>query len=211
MRIDCNIGNSEDCSFERLIKLQTYGAGVDYILNCLNDDKQLHASIRCLCPMGGTFLHIDTNSLKNDTQIQLTNNILFYSITIDNIFKFNSCVKQQLIDMITNDLDNGKIQPICSKIFRVNELEKAFLCLKSNDSVGKILIKVRENQQDECSLPMKVLPKCYFDENLVYILIGGLGGFGMELTNWMTTRGARKIILCSRTGILKSYHLYRIR
>lgn len=39
-----------------MIKIETNGKGVDYVLNSLSDDK-LHASIRCL-GSGGTFLEI---------------------------------------------------------------------------------------------------------------------------------------------------------
>lgn len=34
-----------------------------------------------------------------------------------------------------------------------------------------------------------------------YIITGGLGGFGLELAQWLTERGARKLVLTSRTGV----------
>lgn len=34
-----------------------------------------------------------------------------------------------------------------------------------------------------------------------YIVTGGLGGFGLELAQWLTERGARKLVLTSRSGI----------
>lgn len=34
-----------------------------------------------------------------------------------------------------------------------------------------------------------------------YIITGGLGGFGLELAQWLTERGARKLVLTSRSGI----------
>lgn len=37
------------------------------------------------------------------------------------------------------------------------------------------------------------------------IVIGGLGGFGLELTYWLVFRGARKIVLTSRKGIKNAY------
>lgn len=43
------------------------------------------------------------------------------------------------------------------------------------------------------------------------IITGGLGGFGLELADWLVLRGARKLILTSRTGVTKGYQIYRIR
>jgi len=53
---DCNIGNSQDTSFEQLIMSETNGRGVDLILNSLAEEK-LQASVRCLAPRG-RFLEI---------------------------------------------------------------------------------------------------------------------------------------------------------
>lgn len=38
-----------------------------------------------------------------------------------------------------------------------------------------------------------------------YIIIGGLGGFGLELCQWLVERGAKNIILTSRSGISTGY------
>jgi fatty acid synthase len=40
---------------------------------------------------------------------------------------------------------------------------------------------------------------------------GGLGGFGLELADWFVSRGARKLVLTSRTGIRTGYQSLRVR
>jgi len=40
------------------------------------------------------------------------------------------------------------------------------------------------------------------DPNLTYIVTGGLGGFGLELCDWLVRRGARHIIITTRSGKL---------
>lgn len=49
------------------------------------------------------------------------------------------------------------------------------------------------------------------EEKFSYVIIGGLGGFGMELADWIILRGAKKVVLSSRTGIKNGYQSYRIR
>ena len=36
------------------------------------------------------------------------------------------------------------------------------------------------------------------------MITGGLGGFGLELASWMIDRGARRLILTSRSGKIKT-------
>lgn len=50
---------------------------------------------------------------------------------------------------------------------------------------------------------------CY--EEFVYIVVGGLGGFGLELADWLIMRGARKVLLTSRRGISNGYQSSRLR
>ncbi|XP_011706369.1 PREDICTED: fatty acid synthase-like, partial [Wasmannia auropunctata] len=50
---------------------------------------------------------------------------------------------------------------------------------------------------------------CFKDRS--YIILGGLGGFGLELTDWLILRGARNVVLISRTGIKNGYQRMKVR
>lgn len=210
--LECRIGNSRDCSFETMIKLQTNGDGVDYVLNSLSDDK-LHASIRCL-GRGGTFLEIGKFDLANDTKIGLGNflkEISFRSVLVDNLFIASMSERKKIYDLVERDLKSGIIQPIFSNVFGVNDLEKAYRYLSTGKHVGKVVLKMREEQFSLQTVPIKILPRVYCDPSLVYVVPGGLGGFGLELADWMIIRGARKIMLSSSRGLTKTYQSYRIK
>lgn len=59
---------------------------------------------------------------------------------------------------------------------------------------------------------MKVLtePKlCSPDKS--YLLVGGLGGFGLELAEWLVKEGAMKLVLTSRSGIRTGYQERKLR
>lgn len=42
------------------------------------------------------------------------------------------------------------------------------------------------------------------------MLSGGLGGFGLELADWLVMRRCKKLILTSRKGVSNGYQSYRI-
>lgn len=77
--------------------------------------------------------------------------------------------------------------------------------------IFKVVLKIRENEYDDLTVPIAAIPRLYCDPNHVYIIPGGLGGFGLELADWLVIRGARKLILSSSRGITKSYQSYRIK
>lgn len=43
------------------------------------------------------------------------------------------------------------------------------------------------------------------------MLIGGLGGFGLELADWLVMRGAKILVFCSRRGVTNAYQQHRIK
>lgn len=112
--------------------------------------------------------------------------------------------------MVDEGIENGVIQPLPSTIFPANEIEQAFRHLIGGKHIGKALIQVRDNPESLATLPLKVLHQVYFKPNVSYIIPGGLGGFGLELIDWMALRGARKLIISSSRGVSKDYQAYRI-
>ena len=57
--------------------------------------------------------------------------------------------------------------------------------------------------------PVMATARCNPDK--VYIITGGLGGFGLELTNWLADKGARKLVLVSRSGIRTGYQARKVK
>jgi hypothetical protein len=49
------------------------------------------------------------------------------------------------------------------------------------------------------------------EHNLHMPFTGGLGGFGLELADWLVIRGARKLVLSSRSGVRTGYQSLCVR
>lgn len=113
--------------------------------------------------------------------------------------------------MIEENLKSGVIKPLRSTVYEAKEIQHAFRYLGSGKHIGKVLVKVRENESDVDSLPMSVLSTVFCDQTLSYILVGGLGGFGLELADWLVMRNCKKLVLSSSRGITNGYQAVRIK
>lgn len=51
----------------------------------------------------------------------------------------------------------------------------------------------------------------YCHPQKTYIITGGLGGFGLELAQWLMDRGARHLVLTSRSGVKTGYQARKLR
>ena len=192
--------------------LRTDGNGVDYVLNSLADEK-LQASLRCL-GKGGKFLEIGKFDMANDSKLGMNaflKELAFMAVLVDNLFRAGKEEKMKLQQLMINDLDRGIIMPLKTTVYPAHEVEQAFRYLASGKHMGKVILKVRENQMDEETLPIGVLPRVYCNPYYSYVIPGGLGGFGLELADWLVMRGCRKLVLSSSRGISKQYQAYRIK
>lgn len=81
--------------------------------------------------------------------------------------------------------------------------------MSAGKHIGKVVIEVRKDEGQLVCPPstIKVNAVCrtLCHPQHVYLITGGLGGFGLELAQWLINRGARKIVLTSRTGIRTGY------
>lgn len=112
---------------------------------------------------------------------------------------------------MAEDMKTGIIKPIDYKVFNANEIEDAFRFLTAGKHIGKVLVKVRENENCIETLPIKCIPTIHCYENESCIIVGGLGGFGLELADLLVLRGCKNLVLSSSRGIVNSYQAYRIR
>nr|CAD7589404.1 unnamed protein product [Timema genevievae] len=213
---DRNIANSRDTTFEQHVLTETQGRGVDLVLNSLSEDK-LQASVRCLAK-DGHFLEIGKYDLSNNNPLGMAvflKNISFHGILLDALFESDSLAKREVVRLVNEGIKSGAVQPLPATVFTETQVEQAFRFIGSGKHIGKVVLKIRNEEPQKIVTPttkvVTAIPRTYMNPEKVYILVGGLGGFGLELANWLILRGATKIVLTSRSGIRTGYQCLSIR
>nr|XP_023013626.1 fatty acid synthase-like [Leptinotarsa decemlineata] len=206
--LDKYIGNSRDKSFRKLIMCETNGRGVDLVLNSLAGDL-FQASLKCIAKRG-RFLEIGKMDFTRGTPIDSSmflKDCSFHGIQLEDHFGLKDEVTRKIHELLEEGIKNGVVKPLPSTVFNENEIESAFRFLSTGTHKGKVLINIR-NENASSPSPARTVaatPKIYFDPSKTYIIVGGLGGIGLELANWLIERGATKIVLNSRRKTLNGY------
>ncbi|CAG2172457.1 unnamed protein product [Oppiella nova] len=207
------IFNSRDVLFKNQIKEATKGRGVDIVLNSLAGEK-LDASYECVAN-SGRFVELGRYDMLQNKKLGMfdfVRNIQFIGIVFDIVAMDDMDFFAEFYDWVHKNSKNGCVKPITYTTFNVNEYDKAFRYMTTGKHMGKVIIKLRDEENTRKPLKMiKSAPnitttvKTFFDPNKVYIITGGLGGFGMELVPWMLYYGARKFVVTSRSGVKTDY------
>ena len=186
------------------------------VLNSLSDDM-LQASIRCVATHG-KFLELGKFDMHKNTKVGMNvflRNVDFVGVGMDSFIGPNdpNCDKRyrelsKINSLLSDGINSGVVKPLPRAVFSSDQIEKACRYMFSGKHVGKILIKV----QDETNtinpyepVTVKAIPRTYFCHEKFYIIFGGLGGLGLEIANWMIDRGARRLVLISRSGVTTGY------
>ena len=210
------IYSSRDIQFKYRIKEITKGKGVDIVINSLTGDK-LEASYEVVADCG-RFIEIGKYDLQMNKQLGMFSflrDISFIGVSADRKLFLDRDFMQRFKNWIKDNATTGMIKPFTRTIFKAEEAEKAFRYMTTGKHIGKIILKMREEENMKVvvkgytpSQVLKATTKTYFDEKKVYIITGGLGGFGLELLHWMLHLGARKFVLTSRRGIKSKYQKF---
>ena len=213
-----NILSSRDIQFKYKIMEMTKGKGVEIVINSLTGEK-LDAGFQILA-VGGRFVEIGKFDMVHNKQIGMFDflkDTSFIGVAVDEGLMRKPHFAKEFFNWMNKNVSNGCVKPFNKIVFNANEADKAFRYMTTGKHIGKIVIRIRA--EEDCRGPvmdikpaqeMTVTKKTYFNPNKVYIIIGGLGGFGLEFIHWMIFMGARKFVLTSRNGIKNNYQKFVI-
>lgn len=197
-----------------MIQKETKGKGVDIVLNSLAEEK-LHASLRCVAK-GGKFLEIGKFDLLHENPLSLeflNREVTFHGVHMERLVRGDFQTKKRWINLLKNAIKMGLVKPLPRMVYETEQVEEAFRFMASGNHVGKVLIKIQEEEDLYApnSKTLMAIERYYCKLEGCCVITGGLGGFGLELVDWLIKCGARKFLLSSRLGIKNSYQALKIK
>ncbi|KAL4905236.1 hypothetical protein BDW74DRAFT_178239 [Aspergillus multicolor] len=191
---------SRDASFARGIKHATNGRGVDVVLNSLAGESLL-ASWESLAPHG-RFIELGKKDILDNVGLPMlpfvrhaTFSALDWSVwTVE-----RPAHSLQTIETILRLLQQGILHAsrplnVCS----ISDVHKAFSVMADGKTRGKTVLEI----SPEAIVPTITTrrPTFTFDADATYVVAGAFEGIGRCIIRWLVGRGARNLLLLSRSG-----------
>ncbi|KAI1378904.1 hypothetical protein F4677DRAFT_412357 [Hypoxylon crocopeplum] len=201
---DDHIFNSRNTSFAQGVLRVTNGYGVDVVLNSLSGDS-LRSTWECMAPFG-RFVEIGKADIKANSSLPMAGfarNVSYTAADLQYIILRNPELTSDLLRATIVLLTAGAIQhPSPLHVYPVSKAEQAFRYVQGGKNIGRIIINVD---------PADVVPQLLverrswtFDANASYVIAGGSGGLDRAIMKWMADRGAKHLIVPSRSGSSKA-------
>lgn len=174
--------------------------GFDVILSTANGDM-LYESVKALAPLGCLIDvgRMDVTSSKTMALELFQKSATFNSFDLGVLVDHDVGLGSELMQTVAEHHRAGRIGPIRPHtVSSIANLDRALLELSKGKHTGKMVV----SYQDPSSMIKLHQPisHAHFDPEARYVLVGGLSGFGRSVVRWMVGRGARDIIVWSRSG-----------
>lgn len=210
-----HIFSSRNASFAKKLMATTKGNGIDVVLNSLAGPL-LQATWNSIAPFG-RYVEIGKRDLVASRFLEMSpfiRNVSFFGVDLLQIGQLKGKVVARALENVLSMVNKGTLRPVAPiSVYSISDLEKALRSMQVGKSLGKIVITPRKG--DSIKVEQKFLPiSDHADEirqvsthrvarlsmDASYLIVGGLGGIGRSITQRLVERGARNLILTSRTA-----------
>ena len=201
-----HVFDSRSLSFADQVMEVTEGRGVDVVLNSLSGPGIIQ-NIKCLAPFG-RFIEIGKADIYQDTPLALKRfgeNLSYHAVDVDRLMLQKPQLGQRLYQEVANLFAEEPLAIHPHQVYPVAKLSEALRVLSKGGHIGKLVVTMRPEDKVEV-LPSQQLT---LDANATYLITGGASGFGIVMAQWLADKGARSLVLLSRSGY-KHTHDYRI-
>ncbi|KAK7906373.1 polyketide synthase [Apiospora marii] len=198
---DSMIFSSRDDSFVEGVMRVTGGRGCDVALNSLAGPL-LHATWRCIAPLG-RFLEIGKRDIHENTKLDMDpfrRNVSYASVDLITLYRLSRPVFSRVMRASYELVRDGRVQPPGPiQTMTYGQAQRAFRTLQIGKFFGKIvLVPVDDELVPVAPAMFRDVPLFHAEKS--YLSVGGLGGIGRSLSEWMFRKGAREIAFLSRSG-----------
>jgi NADPH:quinone reductase-like Zn-dependent oxidoreductase len=211
-----HIFSSRETSFASSIRAMTNGQGVDVVLNSLAGSL-LEETWKCMARFG-RFAEIGKRDLELNNHIEMgpfRRCVTFGTIDLIQLATFKTRETARLMADVLQLLEKNEIRPITPiTVYPLPEVEKAMRVMQAGKHLGKIIISPSEGDmvkasedahqayQQKLTTPQVAARQqiLTLSPDATYLVVGGLGGIGKLVAQRLVERGARYLILLSRSA-----------
>ena len=191
--------DSRSLTFAEEVRQLTGGRGVDAVLNALAG-AAMERSLACLAPFG-RFLELGKQDFYGNTAVgirPLKENISYHGIDVDQVLQARPELAARVFAEVTSAFAEGALRPLPYRAFGPGDAVAGFRLMQKSGHVGKVLIC--PPAPEAVRVEEVATGQFLASPEGTHLIVGGLGGLGLEIAEWLVECGARRIALMGRRG-----------
>eukprot|EP01107_Rhizomastix_libera_P002301 TRINITY_DN139_c0_g2_i2.p1 TRINITY_DN139_c0_g2~~TRINITY_DN139_c0_g2_i2.p1 ORF type:complete len:2631 (+),score=774.09 TRINITY_DN139_c0_g2_i2:57-7949(+) len=195
--IECVSNSRVPSVFAKDVMEYTQGKGVNVVFSSLTGEG-LQTSLDILSA-NGRFVDISKLDAVSNTRIglgKLLKNQAYFCLQTDMLFPHQAEKQHHILEEIVEMLEKKEIDPLPTTVHPISQLQNVLKTMAQGTTTGLTVIKIN---QEERPMPTSN-PAIVIDPHKSYLVTGAFGGIGWWLSLWLTTLGAKHLILTGSKG-----------
>jgi myxalamid-type polyketide synthase MxaB len=185
--------NSRTLDFAEQVMAYTNGQGVDIVLNSLTGEGFVERSLAVVSAKG-RFVELAQRDIWNSEQVaRVRPDVQYFAIDMSQACQEQPALVQSMLRQLIQKFENGVLLPLPQTVFPLIDAVSAFRYMQQAKHIGKIVIKFPDKIGTQERLSLR--------SDGTYLITGGLGGLGLLVAQWLVERGAKHLVLLSRSGL----------
>ncbi|KAL8303319.1 hypothetical protein RB600_006977 [Gaeumannomyces tritici] len=188
-------------SFVLGVERATGGRGVDVALNSLSGEALRATWERCMAPLG-RFVEVGKHDLATFASLSMhpvARGVSFASGDGLYASRSNPALLSRILGEVAALAHAKAIEPPKPlHVYGFGQVEEAFRLMQGGKHIGKIVLRPEPGQK--IPIAPDTRPQYHLRADATYVVAGGLGGLGQSVARWMVRRGAKHLLLLSRSG-----------
>ncbi len=189
--------DSRTLAFAGEVMRITNDEGVDLVLNSLAGEA-IHQSLSLLRQYG-RFLEIGKRDIYGNTKVGLfpfRHNLSYHAIDLGHALDPRN--SKSIMGSLKKLFGSRKLPALPYRSFALADAAHAFRYITQARQIGKVVLTMADAKvslsADTADAALQLNP------DATYLVAGGLGGFGLAMSQWLVKQGARHLVLSSRSG-----------
>ena len=179
--------DSRSLDFAEQVLAHTDGRGVDVVLNSLKGEA-VEAGFRALA-VGGRFIELGKIEIWSRQEARERRpDARYLPFDLLEVAAAAPELVRELLVRLIDELGDGRLTPLPLTTFPIERTVEAFRLMAQARHTGKVVI----------TQPLAP-PALAVEAEGSYLVSGALGGIGRQLLSWLVERGAKELVLVSRS------------
>ena len=191
--------DEQNTNFQTQVLELTNGVGVQAVFNTLPSDIGAVRSVKSLASFG-SYLEINLHRKSGGNPLNQAENVAQFFVNSEHLMQQRPDKVQKIMQKIVAQIESEELAAPMVQSYSVSSLAETLEEYERPDRIKSLGVSLHKDE-----ITVQAPNSLKLSAQATYLITGGASGFGLEMAKWLVSKGAKTLVLLSRSGYKSDY------